>query len=79
MKLINKLFHKMMNESVKFQGCFSIHMGMAKDLDVPGLLLTVRYINHISFHSLSYLVYINHKNALNREEQVFRLNHNMFL
>ena len=26
-----------MNEFVKFQGCSSIHMGMAKDLDVPDL------------------------------------------
>jgi len=40
MKLIRKLFHKMM-ESLKFQGCSLIYMGMAKDLDVPGLSVTV--------------------------------------
>ena len=41
MKLIQKLFHKMMNESVTIQGCSSMHMGMAKDLDIPVLLLTL--------------------------------------
>ena len=34
----------MTNESVKFQGLilFNIHMGMAKDFEVLGLLLTGR-------------------------------------
>ena len=30
-----------MNESVKCQGCSSMHMVMAKDLDVPGFSVTV--------------------------------------
>ena len=41
MKLIHKLFHRMMNRSRKCQGCSSIYMGMAKYLDVPVLSLTV--------------------------------------
>ena len=31
----------MIDESLKFQGCSSMHMGMAKDLDTPGLSMTV--------------------------------------
>ena len=41
MKLIHKLFHKMMNRSWKFQGCSLIYVGMANYLDVPVLSLTV--------------------------------------
>ena len=41
---MEKLFHKMISESIKVQGCSSIYTGMAKDLDVPGLLLTGRII-----------------------------------
>ena len=41
MKPIQKLFHKMMNEFIRYQGCSSIHMGMAKYFDVLGLSLTV--------------------------------------
>ena len=31
----------MINESLKCQGCSSMYMGMAKDLDAPGLSMTV--------------------------------------
>ena len=40
-KFIQMLFHKMINKSDKCQGCTSIHMGMAKYLEVPGRFLTV--------------------------------------
>ena len=41
MKLIHKLFHRMMNRSCKLQGCSLIYVGMANYLDVPVLSLTV--------------------------------------
>ena len=41
MKLTHKLFHRMTNRSCKLQGCSLIYTGMAKDLDVPVLLLTL--------------------------------------
>ena len=41
MKLIHVLFHRMIKRSCKFQGCRLIYAGMAKDLDVPVLLLTL--------------------------------------
>ena len=41
MKLMQKLFHWMMNRSLKFQGCSSIDTGMAKDLDIPLLSVTL--------------------------------------
>ena len=41
MKLIHKLFHKMINRSWKFQGCSLIYVGMANYSDVPVLSLTV--------------------------------------
>ena len=34
-----------MNESIQFHGCSLIHMGIAADLDVPGLSLTVGTID----------------------------------
>ena len=41
MKLIHKLFHRLMNRSCKFQGCNLICTDMAKYLDVSVLSLTV--------------------------------------
>ena len=41
MKLMQKLFHWMMNRSSKFQGCSSIDTGTAKDLDIPLLSVTL--------------------------------------
>ena len=41
MKLTHKLFHRMTNRSCKLQGCSLIYTGMAKDLDVPVLSLTL--------------------------------------
>ena len=41
MKLTHKLFHRMINRSCKLQGCSLIYTGMAKDLDVPVLSLTL--------------------------------------
>ena len=41
LKLLYKLFHRMINRSCKFQGCSSIYTGMVKDLDVPVLSVTV--------------------------------------
>ena len=44
MKVIHKLFHRMMNRLWKFQGRSLIYMGMVKHLDIPVLLLTVGII-----------------------------------
>ena len=41
MKLIHKLFHRMTNRSCKLQGCSLSYTGMAKDVDVPVLSLTL--------------------------------------
>ena len=41
MKLIQKFFHGMINKSVKFQGCSSMHIGITKYLDVPVFSVTV--------------------------------------
>ena len=41
MKLVHKLLHRMVKRSCKFQGCSLIYTGMATDLDVPVLLLTL--------------------------------------
>ena len=41
MKLMQKLFHWMMNRSWKFQGCSSIDTGTAEDLDIPLLTVTL--------------------------------------
>ena len=41
MKLIHKLFHWMINRPWKSQGCSLIHMGTAKDLDIPVLSVTL--------------------------------------
>ena len=45
MKLMQKLFHWMMNRSLKFQGCSSIDTGTAKDLDIPLLSVTLGICN----------------------------------
>ena len=44
MKIIQKLFHKIIKESVKFQGCSSMHMRIAKDLDIPVFSVSVGII-----------------------------------
>ena len=42
MKLIQRLFHMMINRPRKHQGCTSIYTGQARGLDVPVVLLTLR-------------------------------------
>ena len=49
MKLTHKLFHRMTNRSCKLQGCSLIYTGMAKDVDVPVLSLTLG----ISYHKVN--------------------------
>ena len=44
MKLTHKLFHRMTKRSCKLQGCSLIYTGMAKDVDVPVLSLTLGII-----------------------------------
>ena len=52
MKLTHKLFHRMTNRSCKLQGCSLIYTGMAKDVDVPVLSLTLgmTYACNLSNH-----------------------------
>ena len=56
MKLIHKLFHRMINRSCKLQGCSLIYTGKAKYLDAPVLLLTLGICDFCvtSFHPLLY-------------------------
>ena len=41
MKLIQNVFHKMMNKFVELQGCSLMHVGIAKAFDVPVLSVRV--------------------------------------
>ena len=61
MKLKQKnLIHKMINESPKFQGCSSMHMGITKDLDIPGLSVTVGTLTHSIAIMSSYVLGFQH-------------------
>ena len=55
MKLTHKLFHRMTNRSCKLQGCSLSYTGMAKDVDVPVLSLTLGSIvaSHKKKHTMA--------------------------
>ena len=53
MKLTHKLFHRMTNRSCKLQGCSLIYTGMAKDVDVPVLSLTLGRVGPQDPHSVA--------------------------
>ena len=50
----------MINESPKFQGCSSMHMGITKDLDIPGLSVTVGTLTHSIAIMSSYVLGFQH-------------------
>ena len=64
MKLTHKLFHRMTNRSCKLQGCSLIYTGMAKDVDVPVLSLTLGIMSyrclHVGIACLHVCMYVLH-------------------
>ena len=61
MTLIHTLFHLLINRSCKYQGCSSIYTGMAKDLGVPVLSVT------LGINLVSYKLYIQSSGFLEME------------